>query len=285
MKLSIASLLMLAASLVFAQDRNPSDYTRVLLPVFQNSPGANGARWTIGLSMRNDGPSALDAFPLQPDCYCCAQCLGLRTFPAFQADQDGFRTHASLPEPFGLWVSGTPGGAFLYVQRSAAFQFSAHLEIGDSSRPETPPVTIPVVTESEFVSGRHSIVGIPTNSARRMTVRVYQLNPKSGAQIAVRAFEFGPHASASDFQPGRLLAERAAQFTTPVLPDCPPPVVCPTVPYHPGYVQISDLGVVSGSVTQQIRIEFEPNDPDEVYWPMVTTTDNATNAVQVFTLR
>ena len=117
-----------------------------------------------------------------------------------------------------------------------------------------------------------------------MTLRAYQLNPRAGAQIAIRAFEFGPHVSGSGFQPGRLLAERMEQFATIPLEGCPPPLVCPAVAYHPGYVQISDLDVTSGSITKQIRIEFEPRDATELYWPIVTITDNATNAVQVLTL-
>jgi hypothetical protein len=284
-KTSIAVLIVLAANSVSAQDRNPSDYTRLLLPVLESSPGANGSQWTVSLSLRNDGRQPLDAFPLRADCFAAANCLRIRDFPAFRADQDGFGEHGGLPVPFSLWVSGAPG-AFLYVQRSAASQLSAHLQIGDSRRPQTPPATIPVVPESEFVSGRHSLVGIPTGSGRRMTIRTYQLNPKPGAKITIRAFEFGPHLEGSDFQPGRLLVERTAEFAVPALGGCPTPVVvCPAVPYNPGYVQISDLDVTSGSITQQIRIEFEPVDSTELYWPMVTITDNSTNAVQVFVIR
>ena len=128
MKPSVVLLALLLAPIAVSQQRNTSDYVRFLLPVLTGAPGANGADWQPTLRMRNDGPLPLDAFPLGADCFCCAQCLDIRGYPAFQANQDGYGERAELPTPFGISVVGRPG-AFLYVERSVADQFSAHLEV------------------------------------------------------------------------------------------------------------------------------------------------------------
>ena len=118
-----------------------------------------GARWDAALWLRNDGENPLDIFPLTPDCFAAANCLSLRAYPALLPNQDGFRTHAGLPAPFSTWLNGRPG-VFLYVERAGASRLSAHLEIGDSSRDIT-RTTLPIVPETDFVAGRHSVVAIP----------------------------------------------------------------------------------------------------------------------------
>jgi hypothetical protein len=285
-----AFLILSLAAGAQAQERNPANYVRFLLPVIGSSAGANGARWEATLWLRNDGDHPVDIFPLTPDCFCCSNCLRLRAYPALLPNQDGFRTHAGLPEPFGPWLAGGPG-VFLYVERLGASRLSANLEVGDSSR-ETTRTTLPIVPETDFVAGRRSIIAIPLTLTSRITVRAYQLEPRAASQIAVRVYEFGPAAvGAYQFRSGKLLAEAALTFERDPHDECPQPIVCPAVPYHPGYMQISDVAatmpqiLTNASVTHQLRIEFEPADPAELYWPIVTVTDNLTNAVQIFTSR
>ena len=291
MKPSVVLLALLLAPVAVSQQRNAADYVRFLVPVLTGAPGANGADWEATLRLRNDGPLPLDAFPLGGDCFCCAQCLVIRDYPAFQANQDGYGERAGLPSPFGISVGGRPG-AFLYVERAVANQFSAHLEIGDVSRTPAQLTTLPIPSETAFLRGRRSVSDVPIAPTGRITVRLYQLNPNAGAVVTMRVYEFGSHFDGpGQFEPGRLLGETVLAFQYDAQADrCPSPIVCPDVPYHPGYAQITNLlmsmpQVVNASnTTHRLRLEFEPASPSELYWPMITVTDNVTNAVQVFTV-
>ncbi len=290
MKHATAFLILFFAAGAQAQERNPANYLRFLLPIDGSSAGANGARWDATLWLRNDGDRPLDIFPLIPDCFCCANCLSLRAYPSFQPKQDGFGIHAGLPALFVSTLTGRPG-LFLYVERAGAAGLSSHLEIGDSSRGST-LATLPVVPETDFITGRHSVIAISDVTTSRISVRAYQLEPRTGSAITLRAYEFGPALDGpAQFRTGKLLADAVLTFELDPHDECPPPIVCPAVPYHPGYIQISDLAArmpqigSNASIVHKLRIEFEPADPNALYWPMVTVTDNATNAVQVFTIR
>jgi hypothetical protein len=291
MKKLLVGVFLLIAPAAVAQ-RDPADYMRLLLPILRQGAGASGAFWSYAIALRNDGPQPLDAFPLSADCFCCAQCLRIREYPALQADQDGFGTFGEFPGSFHTPIAGFPG-TFLYVDRARAGQLSAHLEVGDSSRTPAHFTTVPIVRETEFVTGRHSIVGVPTLPTSRITVRAYQLDPNAGAGVAIRVFGFGPYVIGPYmFAPGFLLAGTVLEFQYDRSYDgCPPPITCPAVPYHPGYAEISNLAATmpevatNPSISKQIRIEFEPADPKALYWPMVTLTDNVTNEVQIFTMR
>ena len=228
-------------------------------------------------------------FPLGPDCFCCADCLRLRGILA--PNEDGFGSGLGIPGPIGPYFAGTPG-LLLYVASAAAEQFSAHLEVADVNQPQVRATTIPVVPVTAFFTGAHSIIDVPIATTSRVTLRVYQSEPRAGAAIAIRVHEYGTHLEGQTIVEPVLLAEGTFAFEYDAIRDqCMPIFACPPVPYHPGYVEVPNLLAQfpqigeTRSQSRRIRIEFEPADPNERYWPMATVTDNTTNDVQLFTAR
>lgn len=287
-------ILLVLALPLSAQERNPADYERYLVPVHApfSIPGAYGARWQTTLYFRNESGLPLDAFPLTPSCVSSALCFQtVRVAPAFPLGYTGFDIFPSL-HPVGM--PEAPGGRFLYVERGGAEQLSMRLAVGDVSRTPAGSTEIPIVPDRAFFATTRSILGVPLVPATRVALRVYTADPRADARITVRIHEMSPWypGNPAHVQPPQLLAERTFTFAYDPSQDTCGFLGCPEgVRYIPGLVQINNLydafPELATASTQPygIRIELVPATPDLRYWPLVTATRDMDGFVSVFTVR
>lgn len=289
----LAAVLLTLATGARAQERQPERYLRFLLPVFVSGlTGAHGSRWQTTLWVRNDGPEPLDAFPLSPSLCCCsAGCFSrIRPNPAFRPYETPYGGSGTR-FPLDLGSQSYTGGAFLYVERDRADQLSAQLHLRDAGRSPVEITQVPVVPETAFFESSRSILGVPIDNRSRASLRIYSLDSDLQSEVMVKIHETAPGWIAGRWIPPRLLAERRLEFGRQDQ-RCGFMFGCPQgIPYRPGYIGIADLLRVIPELEAAIdrpfgvRIEIEPLTSGLRYWPMVTTTNNATNRVTVYTVR
>lgn len=277
-----------------AAERPPvSEYERLLLPVYGAFDGANGARWATSLWLRNESDAPVDAFPLSPSCYSSFLCFAtMRPYPAFGPRMTGYH---ELPF-IGPFRAGTPSatGQFLYVERTRAHQLSVQLHIRDASRSHPLSTRLPVVRESDFRTGKQNILGVPVTILGRLSLRIYELDSRPSSEFLVRFWDVLPvevHGSviASEI---RFFGEvRLKASYDSGAEQCGFLYGCPAVPYRPGFGEIANLlGAVpslydAATRPYGVRIEIVPLTEGVRYWPIVSSTDDETNFVTVFTAR
>jgi hypothetical protein len=290
MKTFILLLVFSVALPMFAQERRPEDYVRVLVPA-GSVPGAFGAQWTTTVWLRNDSANPVDVFPMSGrNCPVSIGCYRTpRAAPALVAHETAlsYLTSSVVTPSIG---DPSPTGTFFYVERARIDDVSKELHATDSSRTPEEVTKLPLVPETEFYNSTRSIVRIPLSSANRIALRVFQLDPSMPDGITLRVFQAAPPNS---FGPvAALLVERQLRFTA-VDTHCTSYEFLGCAGefiHHPRYILITDLlrqfpeleaalGESAG-----IRIEIEPQSGLS-YWPMVTVTENATNHVTVYTVR
>ena len=287
MKRTLILFSLLFSSTVFAQQRDPAKYVKYLVPIFLSSvsgglAGANGARWLAPLWLRNDGGTPLDVFPLTPVCCCSVGCTqSVRGYPALAPYETDFDSHEPVISSLPL-AKGAPEGAFLYVERAAESQLSWQSYVIDDSSVDKERTQLPLIREDRFLSGRRSVVGVALRPDQRMAVRVYDAVPRDGRPITIRVVAETTNVPIAEGQ--FAFAYDAGTDTCGGYLS-----VCPAgIPYHPGYLQIVNLAALFPAIASDagpLRIEFDPLDPAVRYWPMVTTTDNLSSHVTVYTVR
>lgn len=288
-----ALLLLLVGVSAPAQERRAERYLRFLMPILINGlSGAHGSSWKTTLWLRNDGAQPLDAFPLSPTGCCCSwACFStIRPIPAFKPYETPYGGNGSR-FPLDLGAGNREGGAFLYVERENADQFSAQLHLRETGGSVDEVTQLPVVPETAFFEVTRSILGVPIDDRSRVALRIYSLDSEPLAEVIVRFHDTAPGWTGSSLIPPRLLAERRLQFAVQDQ-DCGFFFGCPEgIVYRPGYIGISDLVRFVPEVTAAfdrpfgVRVEVEPVTAGLRYWPMVTRTSHATNRVTVYTVR
>ena len=285
-----ALFLLLLALPFLAQDRNPADYERYLVPVHAAVPGAYGAQWRTTIYLRNDGSGTLDVFPLSPDCISSVACFrNVRAYPAFRPRQSGFHPVGAVP----FFMHPSASGRFFYVQREGGEQLSMRLSVADVSRTPAGNTEIPIVPESAFFDTPRSILGVPVVEGTRVALRVYTADPRPEATITVRLEEMGPQRASLPPGVEPLFAiERTFAFTYDPAQDTCGFVGCPEgVRYIPSIVQINNLLdafpelATLRPLPYGLRIEIAPDAPGLRYWPLVTATRDVDGFVSVFTVR
>jgi hypothetical protein len=289
----ILTLLLLSLPLV-AQERNPANYERYLIPVVaaEPLPGAYGSRWATTLYFRNDGDTPVDAFPLTPSCISSAFCFQfVRAFPAFPPKITAFEP---LPRVAPVTTTAGLSGRFLYIERDRAEQLSMRAAVGDVSR--TPPgsTELPIVPESAFFNTTRSILGVALLPATRVALRVYTADTRPGASITVRIHEMAPRLSNEGpfVEAPRLLAERVFTFAYDAAEDRCGFNGCPeNVRYVPATVQLTDLAATFPELATMreqpygVRVEIVPNTPELRYYPIVTAARDMDSFVSLYTVR
>ncbi|HEY0142365.1 MAG TPA: hypothetical protein VGF48_15810 [Thermoanaerobaculia bacterium] len=279
-------LVMLFAVNAFAQ-RNPADYTRVLLPVHRSVSASYGG-WTVQWHFRNEGKSAADVFPLAWMCGLPLPGPGVSIIgkPALPPERTmlchaGDVIPSPLVPPSVPIVSDRPG-AFLYVETAAIDQVT----IGGSlnwvtfgSPKAAAPAQLRAVPEGEFLRGTRSILSVPKVSGSRYALRIYALpETAQGARVTVRVY---------DIRSARQTAEETLLSTTTLTLDPPTGAVAPcfggcdlpAAGYLPATAQLFDF--IGGGETS-LRIEIEP-DSDALRWWAVLSSTSVTNDVGIFT--
>ena len=287
-------LVLVLAPAVFAQRPPASEYEKWLLPAYGETSGANGARWSTALWMRNESDEPLDAFPLAPTCFTSSLCfLSMRPYPAFQPRMTG---HYELPYvgfigPSSIGVRSTTG-VFLYVERARAQRLTAQLRIADTSRSVVRWTALPVVRESEFFTGSQSILGVPILRSGRIGLRIYDLDSRPSAEFLIRFFDVLPvrKPGSIDTHIHQFGETRLTTSHDAATDHCEFFYGCPAVPYRPGFGQTANLLDAVPRLRDAedrphgVRMEIVPLTDGARYWPIVTITDDQTNVVSVFTV-
>ncbi|HYC61460.1 MAG TPA: hypothetical protein VEK79_18035 [Thermoanaerobaculia bacterium] len=206
--------------------------SRLLVPIPPGvTPGINGARWT-------------------------AQATGLRRAPIGMDP---------ILQPFDLAELLADGGlGQFFISALDTSKINANMRVWDETRQtQTAGSEIPLAREDDFTSGTLHILGIPIAPHYRHTLRVYDLDGRGGARIAVRLYadqELTPRASAevtlSLFAAGR-----------------------------PASTQLDPLQLGSMSGAAKMRIEIEPLNEGLKLWSFVSVTNNDTHHVTTFTMQ
>ena len=254
--IAVCTTLVTAAGL-FAQT---TSQTRVLLPLNVDlTKGLYGSVWLTDLALANHGESPLDVRGLGPD-----ECA------AFPCTPPPIRSHTTV---FAGYVRcAAPGGRLLYVDSARLSDLGATLRTRDTTRQDqTWGTAIPVVTDKDLFSSTFSLVNVPLDARFRSTLRIYDVDPSTPAQISVRFYRMGVQPGQPDV-PDTLLRSIVPIFaTTPG----------PAAQFCGASAEIHLWDYQELVSAGSLRIEVVPADLRKEYWGFVSVTHNDTQHVTV----
>ncbi|HYR28357.1 MAG TPA: hypothetical protein VEU30_07825, partial [Thermoanaerobaculia bacterium] len=138
------------------------------------------------------------------------------------------------------------------------------LRIADTSRLAlTAGTQIPVVRDSELLTGTARLLAIPADPRFRLTFRLYELD-LTASEFAVRVYEQGT---------GTLLDERVLTLAAPHPERIPR--------FEPAYAEIPDFGSLAAS--GRLQVEIEPLTEGAKFWAFVSITNNETQQITLVT--
>lgn len=223
-------------------------YERVLLPIF-TAPvaGANGSEFHSALRVMNTSDTGLHIYGLRPDCIiatCAPPPLpSLEIHPREDRGEPG---------------TGNPG-LFVYLPRARRDDLVTQLRAYDVSREATNFGTeIPVVYEEEMTSGPVTLLGVPTDSRFRNTLRIYAMY---GMDVDVVV------------ENDTLRQMHHLQLRAPLNI------------FDPGYTMFdafpSDVGPVRVTITYVPPVLVDPPPPPQPLWAFISVTNNDTQHITV----
>jgi hypothetical protein len=241
-------------------------WTRFLVPLIPTeTPGANGSLWKTETTMliRSDTPVTVEPSPcdlLQP----CDGETSLPTQVPFSIAGGGFS--------FG---PGDRGGQFIYVPAADAPKIALNSRVWDLSRvAQTAGSEIPIVRESRFTTTTIALVGIPVAPHYRHTLRIYGLEGRAGARVAIRLY------ANDETQP------RAATTAVLTLSPYARTTTSENLPTHPGYLELKPAALLpSMEGITSLHIEVDPLDAGDHLWSFVSVTNNDTHHVTTISAR
>lgn len=250
----------LSGSVGFAQDVDSFD--KVLLPVavVQPRPGAHDSLWTTEFSLVNQSSTPVQIFGYRP-CPNFDGCAGVESVPP----------GATVNPP----LQGYPDqeGYLLYVERGRSNDVSFSLRARDLSRQsQTWGTQIPVVRESDALSGPANLLDIPTNTSFRTMVRVFDFSFGTTSTLEVIVYGITPRAIPGP--PDQLLF-RAVVTLLGEAGDV----------FHPSYGEFLLPQIPEISQFTKLRIEIRPSEPGLRYWAFASVTHNETQHVTTITPR
>ena len=242
MRCILAVTAMLLAAPLFAQD---DQNERLLLPIFTPPvAGAFGAEFHTSVTIANTSDTVLSVSGLEYDCDVILSCP--QTPDRIDMAPERVLTSETLVP------NGGPG-RFVFVPKSDLDRLSMSLRIHDVTREDLNFGTeMPIVRESEFVTGRIVFPLVPVFPWYRNTLRIYAASPvdvlvKAGAQPAVRI----------------SLTGAADQF-------------------DPAYAVFTNF---KGKGLARVTIETVGNATPVPIWAFITVTNNQTQAITTITTR
>jgi hypothetical protein len=244
MRCTLAVTAMLLAAPLFAQDDQSE---RLLLPIFTPPvAGAFGSEFHTSVTIANPSDTVLSLSGLEYDCNVILSCP--QTPDRIDMAPERVLTSEALVP------NGAPG-RFVFVPKGDLDRLSMSLRIHDVTREDLNFGTeMPIVRESEFVTGRIVFPLVPVFPWYRNTLRIYAASPvdvmvKAGAQPAVRISLTG----AVD-------------------------------PFDPAYAVFTNFkGVGLARVTVQ-AVDQHDVTPVPI-WAFITVTNNQTQAITTITTR
>jgi hypothetical protein len=171
--------------------------------------------------------------------------------------------------------AGNLGGSFLFVDSRYTSQLRFGLRVRDVTRDaEGFGAEVPVVRTGDFRGDGISLLGIPSQSNLRLTLRLYSLD-SAGGQVLVRIFEQRKQVivhESEQLAADTLIAERAV---TLAVSGAPNPADRDN---YPAYAQVTDLAMSSMPLA---RIDIVPLTPGMRIWAFASATNNSTQQVTV----
>lgn len=234
-----------------------SEFTgRLLLPIVLIEPvrGAHGSHWSSDLWIYNGGTDVV-----RLDYECQITCAG----PIQLAPGTAMRNLRVLKR-FAL-----PGGYLRFSPASSVLEVSLHVR--DESRlAKTWGTEVPVIRDDDFLSGKRSLIPIPTGERERVHLRFYTRDEGMRADFRLRIFSLTETSRPNS--EARLLGEKILFGISATSVD-------------PGYAEL----VLSAAefpmipTADRLRIEVEPLDTAVRYWMFAAITNNDTQQVTLVT--
>ena len=258
-KLALGLLLLLVLSLnALAQDPNPDDFNRYLIPVIgRDLPGANGSIWSAEWTVLNFNSTTADLI------FSPGESIPPRT------------TRRPVINPRG---DGSDG-AYVYVPKNRDSYVGMSLRVRDLSKNATSFGTeIPIVGDDDYTNPTRDqlfLVDVPTDPKFRATLRLY------GASEAPQEVRVTVISSTT----GAVIEEYMVllQGIIHVVPE--------PFPKHPAYAQLDPLSPAVRAAGERVHIALfsfgssPAISPPPVIptWGFVTITDNETQQVTTVT--
>ena len=225
----------------FAQERE-----RILLPILSGPVhGAHGSEFHTDLRILNTSDQDVTILGITQNCPVCLPPLNQYTLGPGEEI-----------EPSDVLPTGNPG-RFITVAQNDISALAMNLRVYDVTRDALNFGTeIPTVREHGFTLNKIVLVGVPTDSRFRNTLRIYAQVP-GGLQVVI-----GNRPPIKvELRPGRD-------------------------EFEPAYAMITDFPVDAGVVN--VTVELDPDIvsllPIEIpLWAMVTVTNNDTQAITTIT--
>lgn len=158
----------------------------------------------------------------------------------------------------------------MYIERAFSDAVSLSLQLLETSTAQS--IQLPVVRERSFFTRTFQILDVPNPGAgKRITLRVYGIDPNVPGKVEVRVFAQGTEQLARDDIYDLIVVQRfysTAAYTVPVRPP-----VAEVTYYAPLVSASSDL----------LRFEIKPLTPNMPVWGFVSVTENTTQRVTLRT--
>jgi hypothetical protein len=165
-------------------------------------------------------------------------------------------------------------GTFISAEAELASKLSMSLRFRDLSRQSgTWGTTIPVAHESQFRSGKFSILDIPLTAGFRSVLRVYELNDTGRAAfVLVRIYALDSSNDLPSSPADRLIQADVfqLQFLAPG-----------SASGAPGYLAVNYPGSLAQTSVDRVRLEIEPVTDGLRLWGFVTVVNNETQHATV----
>lgn len=224
-------------------------FERILIPVVYNGPGAQGSQWRTDVVMHNHSEAYI------PMLWTPQQLIGC---------VPGYCDAPMAPgETRDLGIDNAPGGYLMHVARGQQDDLAINILFRDLTRQSTAlGAEMPVIRESEFLTGRSAILNVPTEQKYRIALRGYAFY-RGTIRFSVYNMDGTPL-----MEHGILTLEGGDEVT----------------PYHDVIGDLMDRYSVLGGMGP-FRIVFEGLDSigDDRYWVFASITNNETQHVTLIT--
>jgi hypothetical protein len=246
------SLLTVAVS---GMAQTPPVNEQVLIPFDTNIvDGADGARWSAELRVRNAADVEVNLFPDQ--CFSFGRpvpCELKIIVPPHVTRVLDVLNENSFP------------GVLLYVPLSHIDDIQFHLQVGDANSQDRLGTTIPIVRARDFRSS-FTIIGVPVSAGQRRTLRVYEPHLSPVSSFRVRVVDEATNATLLD-----------RQYERQLLTDPPFPALVPAT-----YDFSDALEGPEVSTAQRVTVSIESVFPGLTFWPLISVTNSADHRVSIF---
>lgn len=228
---------------------DPSLFERILVPVIYNGAGAFGSQWRTEVWLHNLSNAALPRLRTQEQLIGCAP--GYCDVPL------------EARETRKLEIDSAPRGYLMHIARGSGDDLAVNVLFRDLTRQATAlGAEMPVVRESEFLTGHSAILNVPTEQKYRITLRGYAF--ESGTiRFRVSRMDGTPL-----FESGLLSLYGGDDVT----------------PHHGVIADLMEAFPQLGGMGP-FRIEFDglESSGDDRYWVFASITNNDTQHVTLIT--